>query len=167
MAEKAAWDYLKALPDNEKFELVTICPGLILGPNLNKCNFSSGDIVCNFLLGLMPGLPRSQLQLVDIRDVAQAHLNAITIPEAAGNRFLLVKGSYWFKDMADWLIESHGKDFPSIPQMLLPYFVIKMSSYFMEDAKFAVSTWEKEPTFDNSKTKKILKIPFRDVKGSI
>jgi hypothetical protein len=69
--------------------------------------------------------------------------------------------------MADWLIESHGKDFPKIPQMLLPYWVISLSANFMEDAKFAKSVWNKEPTFDNSKTKKILKIPFRDVKGSI
>ena len=42
------------------------------------------------MLGKMAGLPQSQMHLVDVRDVAQSHLNAITIPEAAGNRFMLV-----------------------------------------------------------------------------
>jgi len=37
----------------------------------------------------------------------------------------------------------------------------------MEDAKFAKSVWGKEPTFDNSKTKELLQIPFRDMRGSI
>jgi len=45
LAERAAWDFHKKLPEDEKFELVCINPGLILGPNLVKCNFSSGDIV--------------------------------------------------------------------------------------------------------------------------
>ena len=50
LAEKAAWDFVAALPDDEKFDLVIINPGLILGPNLNKCNFSSGDIMKKILL---------------------------------------------------------------------------------------------------------------------
>ena len=53
--------------------------------------------------------------LVDVRDVAEAHLNACTIPEAGGNRFVLVESCYWFKDIADCLFESHGKDYPKIP----------------------------------------------------
>lgn len=33
LAEKAAWDFVKALPQEEQFEIVTINPGLVLGPN--------------------------------------------------------------------------------------------------------------------------------------
>ena len=36
LAEKAAWDYIKNLPNDEKFEVVTICPDLVFGPNLNE-----------------------------------------------------------------------------------------------------------------------------------
>jgi len=45
MAEKAAWDFIASLPENERFELCTINPGVVFGPNLVECNFSSGDIV--------------------------------------------------------------------------------------------------------------------------
>ena len=59
MAEKAAWEFVEKLPADEKFELVCINPGLVMGPNLNKCNFSSGDIISQLLLGKLPGLPHS------------------------------------------------------------------------------------------------------------
>jgi nucleoside-diphosphate-sugar epimerase len=45
MAEKAAWDFQASLPEEERFEIVTICPGMVLGPNLNKANFTSGDTI--------------------------------------------------------------------------------------------------------------------------
>jgi dihydroflavonol-4-reductase len=167
MAERAAWDFVEKLPEDEKFELVCINPGLVLGPNLNSANFSSGDIISNFLLGKMPGIPHSQMQLVDVRDVAQAHLNAILIPEAAGNRFLLVQGSYWFKDISTWLQETQGADYPKIPKKVLSKWMINVASWFMEDAKFAKSVWGKEPKFDNSKTKELLKIPFREMPGTV
>lgn len=37
LAEKAAWKYLEDLPDGEKFELATVLPGFIIGPNYNTC----------------------------------------------------------------------------------------------------------------------------------
>lgn len=57
LAEKAAWDFVAALPEGEKFELATINPALVIGPNLNKCQFSSGDIVKKFMLKELPGAP--------------------------------------------------------------------------------------------------------------
>ena len=74
LAEKAAWDFLKDLPEEEKFEVATINPGLVLGPNLNTCKFTSGDIVNMILLKKAPALPANSIPTVDIRDVAQAHL---------------------------------------------------------------------------------------------
>ena len=57
LAEKAAWDFVAALPNEEKFEIATINPGLITGPNLNKAKFSSGDLVGKFMMGGFPMVP--------------------------------------------------------------------------------------------------------------
>mgnify|MGYP006101726333 FL=1 len=71
MAERAAWDFVKALPDDEKFELVCINPGLVVGPNLNKANFTSGDLIGKmFMMGGMGATPLVGMQVVDVRDVA-------------------------------------------------------------------------------------------------
>ena len=35
LAEKAAWDYVDNLPEDEKFAVATVNPGFVTGPNLN------------------------------------------------------------------------------------------------------------------------------------
>jgi nucleoside-diphosphate-sugar epimerase len=58
MAERAAWDFQASLPEDERMEIVTINPGLVLGPNLNKASFSSGDIIKKLMMNELPGLPK-------------------------------------------------------------------------------------------------------------
>ena len=48
----------------------------------------------------MPLLPKINMVVIDVRDVARAHINAMTIPEAAGNRHILAVGNVWFAEMA-------------------------------------------------------------------
>jgi len=69
---------------------------------------------------------------------------------------MLVSGSYWFKEVSDWLVKTHGVDYPKIPKKILGKWIINIGALFMADAKFAKEAWGKEPTYDNSKTKEIL-----------
>ena len=80
------------MPTAEKFEIVTILPGYIMGPAMVGRGFSSGEIMQSIASGSFNqlGLPRKHLCLVDVREVAQAHMNAIKIEQAANNRFILV-----------------------------------------------------------------------------
>jgi len=71
------------------FEIATINPSLIMGPAFVGAGFSSGEIISSILLGKYPRLPRVGFGLVDVRDVAQAHLEALKRPEAANKRFIL------------------------------------------------------------------------------
>jgi len=80
---------------------------------------------------------------------------------------MLVAGSYWFKEMSDWLVESHVKYYTKITANILPYWVVCIAALFEEDATFYKSVWGKKSIFDNTKTKELLKIPFRDMKGSM
>jgi dihydroflavonol-4-reductase len=89
LAEKAAWDFLYSLPEEERFELVIINPVLILGPSLISGDFSSGQIVEKLVTGKYPGMPKIMLPVVDVRECAQAHLNGIKFPEAKNKRFIL------------------------------------------------------------------------------
>jgi hypothetical protein len=80
---------------------------------------------------------------------------------------MLVAGSFWFKDLSDWLVKTHGKDYPKIPKKIMGKWLINIGALFMPDAKFAKSVWGKEPTFDNSKTKDLLQIPFRSMEVAV
>ena len=74
LAEQAAWDFQKNLPEHERFEIATINPGLIMGPAFVGAGFSSGEIISKFMEGEYPGVPKVMISLVDVREVAEAHL---------------------------------------------------------------------------------------------
>jgi len=84
LANKASWDFWNALPADEKFDLVTIHPALIIGPNNNSSSFTSGDIMKNIMTKEWSKLPRISIGTVDVRDVADAHVRALKIPDANG-----------------------------------------------------------------------------------
>lgn len=55
------------------------------------------------MLGKLPALPKVKFGLVDVRDVAQAHLLGLKVPEAANNRFILCKDMFWFTQIGQIL----------------------------------------------------------------
>jgi len=65
------------LPANEQFEIVTINPGLIMGPAFVDAGFSSGDIITNIMANKYPGMPLIMFPIVDVRETALAHLLAL------------------------------------------------------------------------------------------
>lgn len=102
LAEKAAWDFHAALPESERFDLITILPGFVLGPALRTESSVSIDFCRDILTGkgsCATSIPYRCFPMVDVRDVALAHMNALKKPEAANKRFLCVNESVWFKDL--------------------------------------------------------------------
>jgi nucleoside-diphosphate-sugar epimerase len=100
IAERAAWDFVAGLPAEGRPELVTILPSLVLGPLLDADGSASVEAVRKFLAREIPGVPRVGFSLVDVRDVAEAHVRAMEAPEAAGQRFICSGEFYWRADVA-------------------------------------------------------------------
>lgn len=90
-AELAAWDFVR---DNKPgFDLATLCPPMTFGPvvhpveSVDKLN-ESNAMLWKVASGERP-LPVARVPFwVDVRDVAQAHVEALLRPEAGGKRFL-------------------------------------------------------------------------------
>jgi dihydroflavonol-4-reductase len=148
LAEKAAWDYLHGLPESERFELVTINPSLILGPSLITGDFSSGQIVIKLLSGKFPGMPKLMMPIVDVRDVAHAHLQAIKIDEANNKRFILSSNSVWFKDVAEVLKQRYPRQ--NIKSGELGYCPVKVVSWFDKSVKMILPMWNKSLKVDHT-----------------
>ncbi|GFS10275.1 reductase-related protein [Elysia marginata] len=85
LAEKAAWDFVKDLPDGKKLELCTIMPSAVFGPPLSDNSSESIDTIAGMFEGKVPMIPKLTMNAVDVRDVSEAHVKCITIPDAAGH----------------------------------------------------------------------------------
>ena len=166
LAERAAWDFQASLPESERFEIVTICPSLVLGPNLNKAQFTSGDVIKKIMMREIPGMPKISMGIVDVRDVAEAHLQGILKPEAANKRFILCAETVWFKEIGTWLHEVYAKEYKPIHKEV-PKFAIWIVSFFNKTAKVALPRWGKKKTFINKETREILGIDFIAPKTSV
>jgi nucleoside-diphosphate-sugar epimerase len=110
-AERQAWDWWEAQPPAERFALVALNPVVVMGPlKVRAHNRSSPNMLRDLVTGKMPGCPRFFLNLVDVRDVATAHVRALEQPEARG-RYLLHAEGLWMQEMAR-LVRPH---FPALP----------------------------------------------------
>ena len=90
LAERAAWDYVRG--EGEGLELSVINPVGVLGPVLGADLSTSIQLVSRLLDGSVPGVPQLSFNIVDVRDVADLHLRAMSAQQAAGERFLAVTG---------------------------------------------------------------------------
>ena len=93
LAEKRAWDMQAEMSESEKFELVTICPAFVMGPPLRKESFTSGGFLKKLMEGGMEKISAEHCCVVDVRDVATAHVLAFKNPAAANRRFILCHSS--------------------------------------------------------------------------
>ncbi len=92
LAERAAWDFMAR--EGGDMELAVVNPVGVFGPVLGADFSTSIEIVKRMMDGALPAVPRITFGVVDVRDVADLHLLAMTRPEAAGERFLAVSGDF-------------------------------------------------------------------------
>src|SRR6476661_10877299 len=90
LAERAAWDFIAK--EGGSLELSVVNPVGIFGPVLGPDYSTSILMVQRLMDGAVPGCPRLYSGAVDVRDVADLHIRAMTHPDAKGERFLAVPG---------------------------------------------------------------------------
>ncbi|MGH3174875.1 MAG: NAD-dependent epimerase/dehydratase family protein, partial [Streptosporangiaceae bacterium] len=86
IAERAAWDFMQR--EGGGTELTVVNPTFILGPTLTTEISSSLQLVKAMLDGTMTVVRRQRFGIADVRDVADLHIRAMAVPDAAGKRFL-------------------------------------------------------------------------------
>lgn len=124
IAERAAWDLVAREGARERFAVV--CPGGVFGPVLGRDYSFSLTVIERMLKGALPGLPRLGFDIVDVRDIADLHLRAMTDPAAAGERFIGANGFRWFEEIADTLRRELGPAAAKVPTRRIPGFVIQL-----------------------------------------
>lgn len=127
LAERAAWDFIAR--EGNGLELAVVNPTAVFGPALGPDFSESIGIVKALLDGAMPAVPRIYFGLVDVRDVADLHLRAMTSPKAKGERFLAVSGETMsILQVARVLRDKLGSKARRVPQFQAPDWLMRLAA---------------------------------------
>jgi dihydroflavonol-4-reductase len=126
LSERAAWDFIAR--DGRDLELSAINPVAVLGPALGPDYSHSIRLIKNLMDG-QPGCPKINSGFVDVRDVADLHLRAMTHPAAKGERFLAISGeSMWLADVAKVLRHRMGAAAGEVSTRVLPNWLVRLAA---------------------------------------
>lgn len=127
LAERAAWEFIAR--EGKGMELSVVNPVGVFGPVLGRDYATSILIIQRLMDGAVPGLPRIYFGAVDVRDVAELHLQAMTHPAAKGERFLAVAGDFLSTlDVARILKRRMGEAAKRVPTRQLPDWLVRLAA---------------------------------------
>jgi dihydroflavonol-4-reductase len=164
IAERAAWDFVRERGEVEKLAVVN--PGAILGPVLSDDRSYSLELVERLLRG-MPGTPRIGFSIVDVRDVADLQIRAMTATEAGGERFIAVGRFLWMSEVAEVLRDRLGTAAAKVPKRTVPNLVVRGIGIFDPRVRAVVGQLGQRVELSNEKAEALLGWSPRPVEETI
>ena len=156
LAERAAWDFIAS--EGQGLELAVINPVGILGPAIIKNVSTSFATVVRPLSGKMPGYPRIHQAIVDVRDVAAAHIEAMLRPEAAGERFIVSDEALWLREIGDVLAKAYPDR--TLPDTEIPDEQIRLAAETNPAFKSLLPNLGRRRPYNSTKAREVLGIDF-------
>ncbi|HET6179390.1 MAG TPA: aldehyde reductase [Candidatus Sulfotelmatobacter sp.] len=155
LAERAAWDFIAR--EGRGLELSVVNPVGVFGPVLGPDYSTSILIVQRLMDGAMPGVPRLHFGAVDVRDVADLHIRAMTHPAAKGERFLAVAGHFMsIQDIAKILKSRMGVAAKRVPTRQLPNWMVRLAALRDPAVKQILPELGKMKNATNEKARRVL-----------
>jgi nucleoside-diphosphate-sugar epimerase len=155
LAEGAAWQFMAR--EGGSLELATVNPVAVFGPVLGPDYSTSILLVQRLMDGAVPGCPRLWFGVVDVRDVADLHLRAMTHPAARGERFIAVSGDFLrIVEIAQILRERLGDAARRVPTREIPDFLVRLASMRDPAVKQLLPELGKKKNATSEKARRVL-----------
>lgn len=168
-AERAAWDFVEKLEDSKKFEFITVCPSIVIGPALSIATANNASVkscISDLLANKVPGLPNINFPLVDVRDVADAICSAMEKSEISNKRFILASETVHIRQIAEIIAAEFKPQGYKVPTKSINKIVFW--AYKKTSAGKQVKAMEgKEISYNTDRMKTELQITPRPVKTTI
>jgi dihydroflavonol-4-reductase len=153
IAERAAWDLVEEKGETERLAVVN--PGAILGPVSSTDRSPSLEVVQRLLSG-MPGAPRIGFNLVDVRDVADLQIRAMSNADAGGRRLVAVRSFEWMADVARILREQLGTDAAKVPKRSVPDLLVRAMGLFDPGVRSIVGQLGRKQEYSSERAEELL-----------
>ncbi|OQR65842.1 epimerase [Streptomyces maremycinicus] len=166
LAERAAWEFIRT--EGGGLELAAIHPVGVLGPLLGPDDPPSLRLVRRMLEGRVPACPPFGMGFVDVRDVADLHLRAMTDPAAAGERFLAIAGhSLRVIDIARILRDRLGERAAQAPTRELPVWLARTLGIVNPETRLLKPQLGRDLDATSAKAEKLLGWRARPIEDTI
>ena len=163
-AEIFLWNYVEKLNPSQHIEVCTINPVIVIGPSLSDDIGISNIVIRKLLDGSMPLIPKVGVNLIDVKDVAEMHIEAMLHKNAAGKRFLLSSESVWISDLAKIL---RNNNYSKVSRFIAPNFLIKLLSIFDKEIKIILFYLGFKNILHINNAVNILKYKPRKIKNAV
>ena len=120
-AEKAMWDHIETLDKDKKIEVCTINPSFVFASNL---------LIRALIIGKLPAVAKIQFNVVNVVDVAKAHVLALKSENAPGQRFIVSEKALWLAEIGR-ILKDNG--FKKAPTRVVPNFLLGFLAFFLKD----------------------------------
>ena len=164
IAERAAWELVGENGQSERLAVVN--PVAIIGPVLGPDRSYSLQAI-ERMMGGMPGLPRLGFSFVDVRDVAELELAAMTAPAAAGERFIATGPFLWMSEVAQILRDRLGDQARKVPRRQIPDFLVRTMARFDPGIRTVVSDLGQKVTYSAEKSRQRLGFSARPIEETV
>ena len=155
IAERAAWDFIAR--EGGGLELAVVNPVGVLGPVLGPDYSTSILFVKRLLDGSVPGCPDLWFGAVDVRDVAELHLKAMTDPAARGERFLATSGDFVsVLQVARMLKDALDEGARKVPTRRLPNWLLRVIALLDPQVRGVLPELGKRKNATNEKARRLL-----------
>ena len=164
IAERAAWGLVRERGAEDRLAVVN--PGAIIGPLLHDDMSYSVQSIERLLKG-MPGVPRLGFNFVDVRDVADLEIRAMTSPEAGGKRFIAVTKWLWMSEAGQILRDRLGDQASKVPTRTVPNLVVRGMALFDGGIRSIVGTLGKRTDLSSERATSTLGWSPRPIEDTI
>lgn len=163
LAEQAAWEVAKG----EGLEMATINPSVVAGPLLGEDPGASVRLVLMMMRGKLPVVPNVSFGVVDVRDVARAHVAALTAEASAGRRFLVTAGPLTLMEMGQAIAEAVPECRGKVPRHVVPDVVTRLARRMIPSVRAVLPEPGRRSIFVTDPARRILGFDPADPRQAI
>jgi dihydroflavonol-4-reductase len=164
IAEQAAWALARERGEEDRLAVVN--PGAIIGPVLNDDLSYSMEMIERLMKG-MPGVPRLGFALVDVRDVADLEIRAMSAADAGGERFIAATEYMWMAEVGEVLRQRLGERASKVPTRQVPDLLVRAMALFDGGIRSVVGGLGKRTELSSEKARTTLGWQPRSIEDSI
>jgi dihydroflavonol-4-reductase len=158
-AEQAAWAWAR---DNDWTDRLTVVnPGFVLGPTLDGGTSTSLDVIKMVMTGAYPAFPPVSYPVVDVRDLADLHVSAMTAPRAGGRRLIGSGTTLSMQEMAGILKEKFPEFAKKIPTRSLPGLLARLLAVFDPNVRSVLPDLGVRPVAETGYVTEVTGVTFR------